>query len=317
MTKREHNYLSSTLTPPHALLSSGTDGKLRRRSKTTGCLNFHSEDLKMNFYTLAIGQGRRILTKLQPLTIVSSEKNSAVSDLFIWKNDKNWRTYFRLVDHDRVVSGPTLKGKDKHATFVYFSSRGVELKRVAHTITQEQSSLISVSEDLADCTETFGTFCVIHNYSPADLITIGCQLTERGYVGYSFRDSKILSYSHGNFDAVSMKANGSIEMLGGISILKREYRLQYLLNTREEHLIAFVNPYKKIIKLHISLRDKNGDKMPAKSFSVKLPPLGCSNTILPSGLPNEHFTIRVKSRLCMARPTVFVQNGKSFNVFHG
>ena len=260
---------------------------------------------------------RSIGPKLQPLTACSSEGNSPVSDLFIWRRDKDWKTYFRLINQERIVSGPGISSKGRYASFIYFSHDGIEIKRTTHAIPEKHSTLISISEDIADYAGTFGTFCVIHSCSPKDLTDIGCQLTERGYVGYSFRDSKLLSYAHGNLDAVAMRKDGSIEMLGGASILRREYRLQYSLNPREENLISLVNPHKKTIRLDISLFNNCNKKKPEKIFRIYLPSLGSANIALRLNSIDCEYSIRVRSKLCMARPILFTYSEKSFNVFHG
>lgn len=256
-------------------------------------------------------------SKVQPLTVRSSEGNSPVSDLFIWKKDKDWKTYFRLVDQEKIVTGPRISSKVRHASFIYFSNDGIEIKRIVHAIPEKHSKLISVTEDIADYPGTFGTFCVIHSCSPKDLTDIDCQLTERGYVGYSFRDSKLLSYAHGNLDAVAMRKDGTIEMLGGASILRREYRLQYSINPREENLLAFVNPCKKDIRLDISLLNNYNEKKPEQNFGICLPSRGSAELPLNLNSMDCEYSIRIKSRLCMARPVLFTYRGTSFNVFHG
>ena len=260
---------------------------------------------------------RLIGPKVQPLTVCSSEGNSPVSDLFIWKKNKDWKTYFRLVNQQRIVSGPGGSQRVEHATFIYFSHDGTELKRITHAIPEKLSTLISITADIADYPGTFGTFCVIHSFSPKDLTDIDCQLTERGYVGYSFRDSKLLSYAHGNLDAVAMRKDGTIEMLGGASILRREYRLQYNINPREENLLTFVNPCKSHMRLEIILLDNRDKKKPVNVFELSLPSRGSAEIRLDLDSMDCEYSIRVKSRLCMARPVVFTYRNTSFNVFHG
>ena len=262
---------------------------------------------------------RSIGPRVQPLTVCSSEEKSPVSDLFIWKKDKDWKTYFRLVNQDRIVSGPGGPPRVEYATFIYFSHDGTEIKRIKHVIPEKLSTLISITADIADCPGTFGTFCVIHSCSPKYLTDIDCQLTERGYVGYSFLDSKLLSYAHGNLDAVGMRKDGSVEMLGGSSILRREYRLQYSINPREENLLAFVNPCKSRMRLEVILLE-NGDgdqKKPVKVFKISLPSRGSAEIRLDLDSMDYEYSIRIKSRLCMARPVLFTCRNTSFNVFHG
>ena len=260
---------------------------------------------------------RSIGAKVQPLTVCSSEGNSPVSDLFIWKKSNDWETYFRLVNQERIVSGPGVSSKVTHASFIYFSNDGIEIKRITHAIPEKHSALISITKDIADHPGTFGTFCVIHNLSPKSLTDVDSQLAERGYVGYSFRGSKLLSYAHGNLDAVAMRKDGTIEMLGGASILRREYRLQYSINPKEKNLLAFVNPYRKDIKLDISLWSNCRNRKPDQAFRICLPSGGSSEILLNLSSMDCEYSVRIKSKLCMARPVVFTYNKTSFNVFHG
>lgn len=273
----------------------------------------------MRFFRTLPRKLRTFLAIIQPLTVSSSKKSSPVSDLFIWRNDKNWKTYFRLVNQEAIVSGPGVPLENKYAIFIYFSHKGIEIKRTTHAIPENHSALISVSQDLASFGEAFGTFCVIHSGSPKDLDAIGCKLTERGYVGYSFRNSQVLSYAHGNLDAVAISSNGKIEMLGGTSLLKREYRLQYSFNPKEESTAIFVNPYKAPLKIDIKvLRNTNANTSKSRTvFSKILPSLGCAAIVLPLHSNDDKFSIVVNSKLCMARPMIFTNYGASFNVFHG
>ena len=260
---------------------------------------------------------RLIGSKVQPLTVRSSVGSSPVSDLFIWKKNRDWETYFRLVNQERIVSGPNLSSKPRFAIFIYFSNDGTEIKRVTHAIPEKHSALISITEEIADYPGTFGTFCVIHSCCPKDLTDINCQLAERGYVGYSFRGSRLLSYAHGNLDAVAMRKDGTIEMLGGSSIMKREYRLQYSIDPTEENLLAFVNPFKKDVKLNISLLSNSNKITPEKEFKFRLPPRGSKELSLQFDCFDCEYSIRVRSRLCLARPVLFTHRGENFNVFHG
>ena len=273
----------------------------------------------MRLFRTLLRKFRAILAIIQPLTISSSKQSSPVSDLFIWRNDNDWKTYFRLVNQEAIVSGPGVSLKNKYAIFIYFSHKGTEIKRTTHAIPKNHSILISVSEDLADFGEAFGTFCVIHSGSPKALNTLGCKLTERGYVGYSFRNSHVLSYAHGNLDAVAMNANGKIEMLGGTSLLKREYRLQYSFNPKEESTAILVNPSKAPLKIDVKVL-RNADTNTGKSrrvFTEILPSLGCEAIVLPLDSCDEKYSIGFTSKLCMARPMIFTTYGASFNVFHG
>ena len=260
---------------------------------------------------------RSIGQKVQPLTAHSSEGSSPVSDLFIWKKNEDWETYFRLVNQDKIVSGPGLSSKVKHAVFIYFSHDGTEIKRIEHAIPDKHSTLISITKDINDYPGTYGTFCVIHSCSPKELTDIDCQLTERGYVGYSFRDLKLLSYTHGNLDAVAMRKDGTIEMLGGASILRREYRLQYSISPGEENFLIFVNPCKKDMRLQIKLFNTRTRKKPVKVIGIHLPSRGSTEIPLYLDSIDCEYSVIVKSRLCMARPVLFTCRKTSFNVFHG
>ena len=260
---------------------------------------------------------RSFVRRLQPLTHASSKRYSPLSDLFIWRNDGSWKTHFTLLNYDKVLGEGSDNYLTSRALFIYFSPSGQEIKRVFHNVPAQMSSLISVSADLAECPETFGTFCVIHSRNPNIFSEIGCRLTERGYAGYTFKDSEILSYIHGNLDAVSMRPDGKIKMLGGTSILQRSFNLQYLFQGCRSSSIFLTNPSRIPLEMAINFKDPKNQERAKSTIRCYVEPRGCFMAPISINHPDSSLIIEIRSRLCMARPIVFWHCDYNFNVFHG
>jgi len=261
---------------------------------------------------------KALLWRLQPLTIKPAGLVSAASDLFVWRNGEKWRTYFHIVDYSFIVEpGSSDAGSKKSVLLIYFSSNGRELLRVEHKFSPSLGGFIDISADLADQPETYGTFCVIHSDLPRAFSRLGCNLSERGYVGYHYDNSEILSYIHGNFDAICMNSSGRTICLGGRSLLPRMYSLQYVFDDFDVNELVIANPSPVKILFRVSVICLGSIGGGQTIFNSVINSRGCE---LVKVLPANHgagLRVEIVSSLCMSRPIVFARKGKSLNAFHG
>ena len=120
---------------------------------------------------------------------------------------------------------------------------------------------------------------------------------------------------HGNLDAVAKAADDEVERLGGVSLLAREYRLQYELLLGRKYEIALVNPSPKPQTVVCELLDNQSNNRLINSATANLPAGGCHVfTIIPE---QESTRVVLKSRLVMARPLVFCIDGDRIDALHG
>ena len=158
---------------------------------------------------------------------------------------------------------------------------------------------------------------IFHENIPKKEILNGGYLTDRGYTSYGFGSSNILSYVHGNLDAVSGKySNRGIEELTYFksTFLKRSFQLQYLFTPINSYEIAITNPTRKSHKVCLNFFNNKGEKF--KSIEIELSTLGVRIVQLPSFESN--FLISIRSNLPMARPLIFKSSNQNFvDVFHG
>jgi len=181
----------------------------------------------------------------QSLTKKPTDRRAKVSDLFMWRKDKDWRTFFELLDL------PALFGSnDKHfVDVVFFDQLGQE-------IAMHQLDLLHLGRQVLDLStiitqlnteDELGTFAVFHSQVPESIAQSESWITERGYIGYQYKNAPLNSYVHGNYDAIA-KTDLGMQLLGGESFLKRKYQLQFVFLPSSSSEVAFVNPCVKAKK---------------------------------------------------------------------
>jgi len=279
----------------------------------------------------------------QPLTRRPSFEGATASDLFIWRKDGCWSTYFELTNvpalFDRVgpkilpsskSSGEKDFGEASRSQLVIFNSSGFEILRKDFIAPSYSRTKIHVSDLIEDIKDNFGTFCILHSINPDAIKNINGHISERGYVGYQYSKGPLLSYSHGNYDAVCFDRCGALERIGGFGFLKRKYSLQHELSSDGVYEVGLVNPTLKPQKFNLTITKTKmtekiingmeaivcwgGDRR-STIIDVVLSP-GASHIVeLPSHLlPGR---LSVQSRLIMGRPIMFHRNSSRVNVFHG
>lgn len=259
-----------------------------------------------------MGLKRRAWTFCQPLTLTPVGAASPISDLFVWRSSDLWTTSFELMD----IASLFEDGHDERwVTLVFFDQNGSCLGEKRVDLQPGCRQTVDIST-LVGCSHgELGTFAVFHSSTPFAITKLGSFLAERGYVSYRYQLSPLGSYVHGNFDAISRGPDNQLLLLGGVSILKREYRLQYQFLPQEMYELALVNITSILQTLSYSLISaSSGEVVVCKSIAIKPGAVA----LIPLKLDVvEAVRLVIKSNLVMARPLVFRIQNLKMDVFHG
>ena len=247
----------------------------------------------------------------QPLTQMPLVLGAPVSDLFIWRNSDEWETFFELTDLPALFAGSDNPGCT--VTLIFFDARGRSFKEKIVEIQPLCRQTIPLSEIIGSAHGSAGTFSVFHTHTPQALKALGSNLTERGYVSYRYRGAPLRAYVHGNLDAIARLPDKSLQLLGGQSIMCREYSLQYAFMPLSSYELSIVNPTPKIQRIVCRTLSTNGKQIDAQIADL-LPRGSHLFSVSP-----EHTQQRIvmSSHLIMARPLVFRIQNQTMDVFHG
>ncbi len=265
--------------------------------------------------TLVNRVARAIWTFRQPLTSLPSIPLTPLSDLFIWREDDDWQTYFELTDMASMFGNMEEGPPEVLVDLIFFDQLGREIANKTVSTPSYKRKVLSIRELLGEGYPNMGTFCVLHKKTPDDIKVFGSSLAERGYISFRYRQAPLKSYVHGNLDAVARRSEGGVERLGGVSLLCREYRLQFELRHERKYEIVLVNTSPKQQKVVCELLHSESDNCLVKSSEVNLLSGGChAFTIIPE---KKSARVVIKSSLVMARPLVFCFDGDILDVLHG
>jgi len=244
----------------------------------------------------------------QALTKKPINPQSAISDLFIWRYNKNWNTYFELLDLASLFGE-----KDLHqADIVFFNNNGEKFHQQSIELSGLCRQVLDISRLLSALKQLpsdYGTFCIFHKKVPHSVLKLQSFIAERGYISYQYKNAPLRSYVHGNLDAI----DDSLTPLGGSSFLNRQYNLQYLLMPDKKYELALINASSinkkikfKIVEFNNSVQIKESITLRPKQVFV-FPIKDLSNPI----------RLIVESKMIMARPVVFCFSDNNMDVFHG
>jgi|688.fasta_scaffold195179_1 hypothetical protein len=240
---------------------------------------------------------------------------AVISDLFIWRSDNLFQTYFELLDIYGLISCDLDKSSNRSSVFVFFNKNGDYLfeREIFGNDFARNTILI---KDLLDREKLdnrqlgdYGTFAVFHSIDKP--IDYESSLSDRGYCGYEYLESNFRGYVHGNFDAITRVGN-DFELLMGYGRLKRPYNVQHILTGPSAYEIALVNPTDKVqnvlLKVNYS-EQKNVEQYQIPSRGVRIIPIKTNR--------DDKIRVKIVSQMYMARPIVFRHDLNSFDVFHG
>lgn len=247
----------------------------------------------------------------QPLTHMPLVLGTPVSDLFIWRNSEEWETFFELTDLPALFAGPDNPGRN--VTLIFFDTAGRSFKETIIEIQPVRRQTLSLSEIIGSAHGSVGTFSVFHTHTPQALRALGSNLTERGYVSYRYRGSPLRAYVHGNLDAIARLSDKSLQLLGGQSIMRREYNLQHALASLSSYELCIVNPTSKRQRIVCRTLSTNGKQIDAQIADL-LPRGSHLFSVSPK---HSQQRVVMRSHLIMARPLVFRIENQTMDIFHG
>jgi hypothetical protein len=250
----------------------------------------------------------------QALTGRPHDLNAPISDLFVWRNSAEWQTSFELIDIPRLFVD-SADDVDAVVKIVFFDSSGHQFLIEEIAVLPAMRQTIDLGSYLSDANKEMGTFAVFHKSVPLAISSMGSYLAERGYVSYRYQGAPLRSYVHGNLDAIAQNTNSELQLLGGSSFFRRQYRLQLELTPGSQYQLCIVNPTaseQTCVGKLVSINE--GKILCFRPF--KLIPGGVEELTFQSEV-TEPARVIIESHIIMARPLVFhIQNSK-MDVFHG
>jgi hypothetical protein len=272
-----------------------------------------------------------LYTFKQSLTRKTDKPYSVISDQFIWRTGGGWSTHFELVGLGELFATAATREKcpRDQVRIVFFNKNGQYIGDSYQDVPSYKKISLNISELIDVGESSIGTFSVFHPRTPETLVNLGCSLTERGYVSYAREGEVLRSFIHGNYDAIASDSNGGFQSLTGVSILRREYCLQYCFNIdgKYETIVVNTTPSTQSIIMRVydnaihqsKLRDslfsyKSIDNSIA-TLSSKVPSRGLCCFLLSSSHKPRYAVF--ESNSVMLRPVVFHTSERYFNVFHG
>ena len=244
----------------------------------------------------------------QGLTQKPNNPHAVISDLFVWRCNQDWNTYFELLD---LVSLFGDKGHHQ-VVVVFFDAEGNQFHQQSIDLIGLYRQVLDISEILSALKQLpsdYGTFCIFHQQSPSSVLNSELFLTERGYVSYQYKDAPLRSYVHGNLDAI----DNSLTPLSTSSLLSRTYNLQYLLEPNKQYEVALTNASASNKKITFKIVGFDGETYIEK-YTILRPKQAF---VLPVRDLLNPSRLIVKSRMIMARPAVFCFDGNNMDIFHG
>lgn len=250
----------------------------------------------------------------QKLSLLPSSEDAAISDLFLWRVDENWGTYFDLVSIPNLINHNS-ESVLSCATIHIFNSTGNHILKKRIELSGTRRVLLDIKDLLGKEDNSYGTFCIFHDTACDGLRAFKSHIAERGYLSFSYQKSNIRSYVHGNFDAVALVEGKKIEFLGNQFIWNRKYNLQCILNLEKKYEVILIGTCAKPIKYEIQLfdiesgilLDKKEIKLaPAEVFIYKSPKKSL-----------KYARVIITSHSIMARPIVLNYQNRGVNIFHG
>jgi len=244
----------------------------------------------------------------QKLTRKPVYPESVVSDLFTWRCDNNWNTYFELLDIAKLFG----KNGQHQIDIIFFDDQGEEFHRQVIELSGLSRQLLNISKMLSAIDNVpgyYGTFCVFHKQIPESVTERQSFIVDRGYVSYQYKNGPLRSYIHGNLDAI----DDTMTPLGGGSFFNRRYNPQYLIEPNRSYEIALVNSTSSKKKVEFKIRGFDG-KVKIKENAV----LKSKQVFILSikNLPS-YSRLVIGSKIIMARPILFCFDNDKIDVFHG
>lgn len=237
----------------------------------------------------------------------------AVSDLFVWRCDEEWETWFDLF-HAVGVINPGYR-EPTTAELVLFDGGGRTLASRTYPVEFARLRRIDLRSEFPEC-RGVGCFGVFHQFDRMRALDGRTCLSELGYVSYRRRGAQpaLRSYVHGNLYALGRDLEtGEIRSLGAAALGARyRYRPQLRFDDCQGFELFVPNPVPGSLEVRLELLDAEGRAFGEERH--RLPPRG-SFRYGAFSAPRPAL-VQVLSAFPMLRPLVFKHYGSHFDVFH-
>ena len=236
--------------------------------------------------------------KFKPVSLKPIKKDYpiSVSDAFLWRTDKGYKTKFKYSD----ILNLFYKIKNSWVEFHFFSKNN-ELIKIEKVNNLNLSNELEISSKYLNNLEDYGTFYIYHFSENTNDLNNTDIISNRCYLGYS-QNNNLYSFVHGNTLAkfTSIFSNKTfLNDIVKISLFQNHtYTIQKYFDDFDKNELFFSNPTSKIIKL--SIENKNYKLKPNCSLLVEI-----KNSI-----------ISIKSNCLFIRPTIFSYKNKYLDVHH-
>ncbi len=107
---------------------------------------------------------RAIWTWRQPLTNKPTDRNSSVSDLFVWRSSEEWQTFFELIDIGSLFEE---NQSPRYVTLVIFNDNGILINEKKIILSPNKRQILDVSAAIGRSHGEVGTFAVFHSATPS------------------------------------------------------------------------------------------------------------------------------------------------------
>ena len=228
-----------------------------------------------------------------PISFSHLQQNSSVSDGFIWRIDKNFKTKFNFTDLLPLFS----KNSNNSISIEFYDNLHRPIKKIQLKNLANLSQEIIIDKKLLGV-EGYGSFYIYH--TSTTLLEESITFSNRCYVGYSYKNN-LYSNVHGNTYVKSKGINNDKfegNMIQSSWFKKYNYTLQNSFKGFDKTELIFVNPHS--FKIKINLNNKNFKLSP---YEVKI-------------IDFKEKIAKIRGNSYFLRPVVFNYLKDSIDVYH-
>ena len=220
----------------------------------------------------------------------------SVSDTFLWRTDKGFKTKFKYSD---ILS---LFYKIKNSWVeLHFYSKNNELIKVEKVNNLNLSNEIEINSRYLNDLEDYGIFYIYHFSDDTKYLTNNDIISNRCYLGYS-KNNNLYSFVHGNtfgkYTGIFPNKTILTDVVKTSLFQNHTYTIQKYFDDFDKNELFFNNPTNKTIRFSIENRN------------LKLKP-NCSLLV-----ETQNPIISIKSNCLFFRPIIFSYKGKYLDVHH-
>ncbi len=241
--------------------------------------------------------------------------SESVSDLFLWRNDDVWETYFDLF-HIAGVINPDFT--DEYDVLIcLYDPIGVLINTETVKVAFGEIKQLKL-QGLLRGRQGFGTFAIFHMVDNDRLFGGLSCIAERGYTSFRRKtdQSRLRSYVHGNLPVIGMDQHTRrIRTLGLRSIFRQYfYRPQVTFDDCRVFEICLANPVAKPISFTLELLDVRGEVIERIQHVLLESGSFCFSSL---GLNKPVQWVNLTSKVRILRPIIFKYYESHFDVLHG